>query len=95
MPYLVVRKKVPNFPAWLQRYNRPESLHLRQKLGIAKQHLLRNPDDATDFVIVIEVDDVAAAREAIEAPALRVLIAQGPTLQRTVYYPNGEERRTN
>ena len=85
MAYMLVRHKVKSFATWKAAFDAGSGA--RQEMGYKGGQLLRNTDDPNETLILLEIDNVAKAREFASSESLRQTLRQaGITDQPDVYF---------
>ena len=69
MPYVLIRHKVQDYAVWKLAFD--EHGAARQAAGSKGGYLMRNADDPSELVIVLEWDDLGKARQFVQSDDLR------------------------
>lgn len=67
MKRMIVRNRVKDFATWKSVFD--ENLGAARKAGLALENLWRAIDDPNDVFFIFTVDDLAAAKAFLSAPA--------------------------
>ncbi len=93
MPYMMIRHKVKDFSAWKTVFE--EHGGTRAAAGSKGGYLLRNQDDPSETVILLEVDDTAGFREMVASADLRDAMQRvGVADQPDFYFLDEDSRPT-
>lgn len=85
MPYILIRHRVADFSKWKPAYE--AHLSARQEAGLREVHLLRNVDDPTEVILLLEAEDLQRAKDFTAAPDLRERMqAAGVTDKPDIYF---------
>ena len=85
MPYIAVRGRVEDYGQWKRGFE--ENAARRRAGGLKSEHVLRDPEDPHELVIVFEADDVEQARQYLQsAPSREARQRQGVTRE-AIYLP--------
>ena len=85
MPYILIRHRVADFSKWKPAYE--AHLLARQEAGLREVHLLRNVDDPTEVILLLEAEDLQRAKDFTAAPDLRERMqAAGVTDKPDIYF---------
>ncbi len=69
MPYVLVRHKVQDYAKWKPVFD--EAADSRKAMGSRGGYLYRNADDPNELVVLLEVADLAKARQYVQSEDLR------------------------
>jgi len=82
MVRVISRNRVASYDEFRKGYEDPESVALRQDLGITDQQIFRNPEDPNEVVILTETADLERLEQS---PRLREAMRRGGVQERIVY----------
>ncbi|NIQ40124.1 MAG: cyclase [Proteobacteria bacterium] len=91
MPYVLIRHKVEHYATWKSVFDEHGSA--RKAIGSKGGHLFRTVDDPNELVILLELDDLAKAREFVQSEDLRQAMQRsGVSDQPDIYFLEQVER---
>ncbi len=93
MPYVLVRHKVQDYAKWKPVFDEDEVADGRKAMGSRGGYLYRNADDPNELVLLLEVADLAKARQYVQSEDLREAMQRsGVADQPDIYFLDEIER---
>ena len=85
MPYILIRQKVRDFAEWKAVFD--EHGTMRKATGSKGGYILRNNDDPSEVLVLLEVEDLGRARQFVRSEDLRRAMQRaGVVDQPTIYF---------